>query len=154
MLETTVLEVELDADVQNVVKKGHVSPVAKTPAPEHAPTSSTRIHAGVAWSFLGINLVMFAILLATFASDRETIFMIAICGFYFAMYLGTPYVMMRVKGDRLQDRSTWTAFLDRPFQTWTGSISGREAWMQICLVPLAVTITLTGICFIIIAARP
>jgi len=154
MLETTVLEVELDADAQSVVQKGHVSQVAKTPAPESAPTSNTRVHAGVAWSFLGIHLFMFAVLLATFASDRETIFMIAICAFYFAMYLGTPYVMMRVKGDRLQDRSSWAAFLDRPFQTWTGLISGREAWLQICLVPLAVPISLTGICFVIIAARP
>ncbi len=122
--------------------------------PLHDRTNdNTHVHAGVAKSFVAIHTFMFAVLIATFARDGETLFMIAICAFYFAMYVGTPFVMNRAAGRRLDDRSSWSAFLEDPFETFTGSVSGREAWLQICLVPLAVTIALTAICLIIIGAR-
>lgn len=61
--------------------------------------------------------------------------------------------MNRAAGRRLEDRSTWSAFLDDPFETFTGAITGREAWLQICSVPLAVTIALATICLIIVFVR-
>lgn len=127
--------------------------VAKNEAAFESRTESPRIHIGVVKSYVGIHALLFAILFMTFSIDGEASFMVAISAFYLSMYLGTPYVLSLVGNKRFDRSSSWSAFLDAPHDTFTGPISGREAWIQMCLIPLATLIALGAICVIIVIAR-
>lgn len=117
------------------------------------PAQEPLVHPGVAKSYIAIHAVAFAALFLTFSVDGEALFMVAISAFYFLMYVGTPYAMARIGKKRLDTKSSWSKFLEEPHNTFTGPITGREAWIQICLVPLAMTVALVAICAIIVAVR-
>lgn len=126
------------------------TPGAKTKA---APVEEPLVHQGVTKSYIAINAVTFAALFLTFSVDGEATFMVAISAFYFIMYVGTPYVMARVGKKRLDTNSSWSKFLEEPHETFTGPITGRDAWIQICIVPFAIALALAAICVIIVFAR-
>lgn len=118
------------------------------------PVKGREVHAKVAKIYLALHAVLFAVLFTTFSVDSEALFMVAISAFYLIMYIGTPYVLLsRIGGKRFASRSSWSEFLDAPHETFTGKITGRDALIQICLVPAAVTIGLTAICVILIRLR-
>ncbi len=118
---------------------------------EAADQATSFIHTGV-FKTLG---VLFALQLvafyAVFRSDAETVFIILICAFYLAMYLGTPLVMLRAGKIKQVKDPGWSRFLDMPVKINTGIITGREALFQVCIVPAALAITVFGICIILAA---
>ena len=69
-----------------------------------------------------------------------------------AVFLALPIVMYRSASSRL-DRSSQSVerFLVSRVDTWTGLISGREAWLQVILIPagLALAATLIGGVFVL-----
>jgi len=71
----------------------------------------------------------------TFKSSPQTLFMLAICAIYLTMYLAGPLIVMRTAGETLDDGTPLAEFLERPFSTYTGIITGRDTWFQICIIP-------------------
>jgi len=61
------------------------------------------------------------------------------------MYLAGPLIVMRTAGETLDDGTPIAEFLERPFSTYTGIITGRDAWFQICIIPSALFLTAVGI---------
>ena len=114
---------------------------------------NTSMHGGVYKTLAIVNIAILAICWWTFRGDGGAVFMIAISAIYLAAYLGTPFIMNRVAPiDAPIDAprsEPFALFLDKPFETWTGIISGKEALFQVLLIPGAILITLTGISVII-----
>ena len=75
--------------------------------------------------------------------------MVAISGVYLAAYLGSPFVMSRVGRIDPPLESSFQQFLKAPFTTWTGVITGREALLQVVLVPGAILFAVIGMGMII-----
>lgn len=113
---------------------------------------NTTVHDGVFKIFMGLFTAILAIFYLTFSHDAETVFMIGICAFYGLMYFGTPIVLRRASREK-PEKKDWTEFLDEPFSTNTGLISGRTALLQICIVPAALAICVIGICVVISLSR-
>ena len=129
------------------------SPSAPEAKSRAAPAEEPLVHPGVAKSYIAIHAIAFAVLFLTFSVDGEALFMVAISAFYFLMYVGTPYVMARAGKKRLDTKSSWSKFLEAPHDTFTGPITGRDAWIQICLVPACVMSALMLFCVIIVFVR-
>lgn len=71
-------------------------------------------------------------------------FMLAICFVYLLMYLDTPWAMLRSAGQNIGDGKNWTEFLGEEFECFTDNITGREAWLQVCLIPLVLLFGIAG----------
>ena len=131
------------------------------PNPDGARQTSTRISGD--WARLKTNEIhprvfklmtslfigILAAFAAVFASDGETLFMIAICAFYGAMYFGVAPIMLRMKPQEHTQNSDFVSFLSGLVETNTGRISGRAALMQICAVPAALFLCALGMAVII-----
>ncbi|GJL91702.1 hypothetical protein [Hyphococcus sp.] len=114
-----------------------------------APIANTALHGGVLKTLAGLNAYILIAFWFALRSDREALFMVAISAFYLLAYLGTPYLMGRVGGKGLDQSKPLSQFLAEPFETWTGTITGREAMLQVLTVPAAIAIAVTGMCLII-----
>jgi len=127
------------------------------PAREHL-SPGREIHGGV---FVLMTMAYTAILLAfwlAFSADLDTVFAIGVCAVYLAMYLGTPWALVRTgrrhagkSGERVR---SWGEFLEDGLTTFNGWCSGRTALIQILLVPVAAAIASSAIAFIIVLSRP
>lgn len=105
----------------------------------HANEPETELHIAVFGIVAGCYLSMLGIFWWVFSGSSKTIFMIVVCAVYFAIYFGTPYMMSRLSqlSHHPKTHNTrWTAFLRKPFATNTGLITGKEATIQICLIPI------------------
>ncbi|WDI31265.1 hypothetical protein PUV54_15040 [Hyphococcus flavus] len=148
-METAVFEAELERTV-----KADKKPELTLVETGVEPKTNASLHAGVFRVFALINAAILAVFWLTFRNDREALFMVAISAVYLGVYLGTPYMLSRVGGriDPVQ-KKPFAQFLAQPFETWTGVISGREALLQITLVPAAILIAVTGMGVIIGVSR-
>ncbi len=95
----------------------------------------------------------------TFMAQSEAAFMVAISTVYLVMYAGTPVVLARLGSGLLRARHGGQAapaladFLRGRMETWTGSISGAAALVQVTLIPLGLAFATMGICVAVILAR-
>ncbi|PQA86824.1 hypothetical protein [Hyphococcus luteus] len=146
VMETQILEAEIESAL-----KERAAPALTLVKIEQANTS---LHGGVFKALALIYAALLAVFWLTFAGDKEALFMVAISAVYLAAYMGTPFMLSRVGGrvDPVQEKS-FAAFLKEPFETWTGVVSGREAMLQILLVPSAVLIAGAGMGLIIAMSR-
>ncbi|WP_425408582.1 hypothetical protein [Hyphococcus sp.] len=145
-IETAVFEAEIiSALVERETPDLTLVEAAKT-----EPRTNTSLHGGAFKALALINAAILGVFGLTFLHDGEALFMVAISAVYLAAYLGTPYVLSKVGGriDSAQEKP-FEQFLGEPFETWTGVISGREALLQIMLVPAAILIAVTGMGVII-----
>jgi hypothetical protein len=81
-------------------------------------------------------------LLATFAvtmaHSREAVFALAICAVFLTMYLSVPRIFLGVE-PKQGERPSFDAFLTRGLETYTGHCSGKEALVQMLIVPVLLT---------------
>jgi hypothetical protein len=81
-------------------------------------------------------------LLATFAitmaHSRDALFAIAICAIFLTMYLSVPRIFLSVE-PKQGERPSLDAFLTRGLETYTGHCSGKEALVQMLIVPVLLT---------------
>ena len=108
---------------------------------ERASTKlNKRLHGAVyktlGWTFFGIMSVW----TITFWNSPAVLFNLGICFIYLAMYLGGPILFARAKGEGISDDMPLRKFLREPFDTYTGIVTGRQAWVQICLIPVALLV--------------
>jgi hypothetical protein len=89
-------------------------------------------------------------LFLVFSGSADTVFMIGVCGVYLSVYLSVPAILLRIEGRaRPQEHPDFADFLEHGLITWTGHVSGRDALLQILLIPAAVTVAILGIGFAI-----
>ena len=114
---------------------------------------NTRIHAWV-WRSLGFCFFgILGVFIFAFRASPPTLFMLAVCVIYLLMYLGGPLIALKTSGEQLDDGTSLREFLARPFDSYTGIITGAQAWLQICMVPVALFITSIGMAIVISFAQ-
>jgi len=84
-----------------------------------------------------------------FFGQGDVLFNLGVCAVYLAMYLGVPWVFLKVEPKSGQPRPDFADFLERGLATWTGHVTGREALAQILTIPVAVAFAALGIGIII-----
>ncbi len=148
------LDLDPHEDLEEAVNDNLANQVKPTPLSSayHGAEVNTAVHDGVFGIFIGLFAAILAVFYLTFSQSGESVFMIAICAFYGAMYFGAPALFRRISKEKRR-RKDWSSFLSEPLSTNTGMISGRAALLQICLVPAALTICVTGICIIVALVR-
>ncbi len=96
----------------------------------------------------GLRKRVLATFAVTMAHSREALFAIAICAVFLAMYLGVPRIFLGVE-PKVAKCPSFDAFLYKGLETYTGHCSGKDALLQMLLVP--VLLTLCGFAMGIIA---
>jgi hypothetical protein len=100
-------------------------------------------------TFIACWTALIAVFWFTFAESPNAAFMVAISTAFGIMFFGVPIVM-----NRLGYRQPWSGpgladFLRGKVQTLTGSVNGFDAFVQITVVPVCLTIGAVMISFII-----
>jgi hypothetical protein len=91
-------------------------------------------------AFAGLLGVFFAF----FARSPEALFAITICAFFVATFFTVPRLFLAVEADPSR-RPTLDAFLAKGLDTLTGRSSGRDALVQMLIVPVFLTLGLLAI---------
>ncbi len=141
-IEPAVFQAELDS-----LREENTRP--KLTVVENVSINNTSLPGSLFKLFAAVNAAILGVFWMIFSGDKGALFMVTISGVYLAAYLGTPYVMTRIGHIDAPNNSSFTSFLNEPFETWTGLISGRDAALQVLLIPTAILITVTGIALII-----
>lgn len=92
----------------------------------------------------------------TFGNQREGAFMVAISSFYFLIFFGIPILMTRTGrkiSPALPNRQSFSEFLRSEVGTANGVLTGREALLQITLIPIGLAFCISGIAFAVVSAR-
>jgi len=94
-----------------------------------------------------------AVFWVTFAMSANALFQVAIGTVYAIVFFGVPFLMSRIAG--VPGTATYSLgdFLDGRLDTFNGPIGGRDAVLQVIMVPSALTVGGIAIGFIIHAAR-
>lgn len=85
-------------------------------------------------------------------TSSEALFVIGISAVFLLVYLTLPGFMALVGHAEMQ-RTSLRAFLDRPMELWTGEVPGREAALQVVLLPVALAVGMTAIGVVILVTR-
>ena len=91
-----------------------------------------------------------------FGTELSSQFMVAISTVYMLMFFGTPLLIVRISQKAAwhrKHRETFATFLSKPFDTCTGALTGREALLQMALVPAGLIFGIAGIGYAVHAAR-
>jgi|GEM_PF-1678814 len=143
-LETAVFETELLA--AQTERAARPMPLVEEPS---ISEKQEGLHGGVFKTLALVNIATLGTFWLTFLGDAEALFMVAISSVYLAAYLGTPLVMNKVGEIDASQTKPFHEFLAEPFETWTGIITGREAMLQVLMVPVAILVTAVGMGVII-----
>jgi hypothetical protein len=89
-------------------------------------------------------ITAFVALLTTFAvtltGSRESLFAIAICAVFLFMFFAVPTLFLRTEPGR-GPQPDLDSFMDKGMMTYTGPVSGRDALIQMLIVPVLLTAT-------------
>lgn len=133
-------------DDQPDVAKPDINPA---PALEIHPRIYSYVFGAYAWMLFSLWMAL--------RSDGGAVFMIAISSFFLAMYAGVPYLLSalgrRYSGANAPKRNDFGTFLDKDISTFTGTITGREALIQITIIPILLALGMSAIALIISHAR-
>ena len=140
------------------VPRGRRSP---RPAPLAPPARYNEaplwdMHPGASGLWLGCWGVLLAIFVATFAGFAYPMYMLAIVACCALSFFSLPILMERQsvkQGWSRKVRQSFGEFLDGSFQTATGPMPGKEAVLQMILVPGALAFGAALIGLIIASAR-
>lgn len=109
--------------------------------------ASVHIAALACWiAFLGLFWITFA-----FSANAE--FMVVISTVYAVVFFSVPAIMARMAPKRSRKNPNLLTFLSGQFDTLYGRISGWDAFVQVTIVPAALTLGGIGIAMAIHAAR-
>ncbi len=97
---------------------------------------------------VGAFVWMFAVAGLAFHAQTEAAFAVTVSIVYTIIYFTTPYLAYRVArahGFNLA-RMPFSVFMRGEMETNTGRLRGWEAAVQICSIPFALALAMTGIC--------
>ncbi|HEY7809573.1 MAG TPA: hypothetical protein VIA98_04250 [Allosphingosinicella sp.] len=112
------------------------APFVPTPAMADVATGVGRLVAG---SYGALILVFFAL----FARSPLAAFSITICGFFVAMYFAVPRIFLTIEAAPGR-RPSFDRFMRTGLDTLTGRTGGRDALIQMLIVPVLVTLGLAA----------
>ena len=105
-----------------------------TPA---APDIAAGVGGLIAGSYAALLLVFFAF----FAGSFTALFVITICAGFVAVYFTIPYIFFSIEPDETR-RPSLSTFVRKGMETLTGHSSGRDALVQMMVVPVLLTLGL------------
>lgn len=116
--------------------EAEAAPFGATPAMADVPT-------GVARLIVGPYAVLIGVFFALFANSELAAFSIAICAFFVAMYFGVACIFLAVEAAP-GHRPSFARFMRTGIDTMTGRSTGRNALIQMLIVPVLVTMGLAA----------
>ena len=105
-----------------------------------APDVPAAIGGLIAASYAGLIAVFFAF----FARSPLALFSIVVCAGFVAVYFAIPRIFLAVEADPAR-RPTLGRFMRTGIDTATGRIGGKDALIQMIIVPVLVTLGLAAI---------
>jgi len=117
-----------------------------------APARNRSLHPAVLLVGAGAYAWILGVLAVVLGASAEALFVIAISALFLLIYLALPGVMA-VLGHAESSRTSLRGFLNRPMELWTGRVPGREAALQVVLLPIALAVGMTAIGIAIAFAR-
>ena len=112
------------------------TPFTATPAIADVASGVARL---VVASYAALILVFFAL----FATSALAAFSIVVCAFYVAMFFGVPRIFLAVEAAPGR-RPSFDRFMRVGMDTLTGRTGGRDALIQMLIVPVLVTLGLAA----------
>lgn len=125
--------------------------MSKTGGRMPRPDGSAGLHMAVYGVMVASFLIMMLAYFIMFWTVPEAVFMVTISAGFLCIYVCLPMVMLRFEFSKQQSLG---AFIQQPFMISTGRISGGDAWLQICLIPLMLALAAIGLCLVIFILRP
>jgi hypothetical protein len=105
-----------------------------------APDLPAAVGGFIAASYAGLMAVFFAF----FARSPLALFSIVICSGFVAIYFSVPRILLAIEADPAR-RPTLARFLRTGIDTATGRTGGKDALIQMMIVPVLVTLGLAAI---------
>jgi hypothetical protein len=132
-------------------RKANPADLAGDALPFQSAPSTPDIPSAVGKMIVGSYIALVGTFAVTMTGSRLSIFCMAISFFYLLMYLGVPAILLKMEPKHGQ-RPSLDQFIQTGMQTYTGYITGKDALLQILLVPVLLTFTalVMGIAAIII----
>src|SRR5687768_8430864 len=118
----------LDIEAHSEQRVEAAPPLSPTPA---APDVPAAVGGFVAASYAALLLVFFAF----FAGSPLALFSITICAFFVGIYFAVPRIFFAVEADPSR-RPTLSQFWHEGMDTLTGRSSGKDAMIQMMIVPV------------------
>ncbi len=111
------------------------------------------MHLGVYTALLGCWAAFLSLFWMTFTGNSQTVFLMAFTLAFTIVAFGLPVVMNRTGKYLPGTQGTLGDFLKSRVATIDGSVTGKEALIQVILVPACLTVGGVAIGFIITASR-
>jgi hypothetical protein len=86
---------------------------------------------------------LLGVFFALFAGSPLALFSIAVCAFFVAMYFAVPRIFFAIEADPAR-RPTLSQFIHGGLQTLTGRTGGKDALVQMLIVPVLLTFGLAA----------
>ena len=109
------------------------------------------IHPMVFVSFFACLVVMMASYFVLFWGQAEAIFAVTIATGFMVVYARMPMLMLRFE---MKGGPVFGAFLNQKLPTWSGMVTGRDVWIQVCPVPSMLALCTNALCLVIFMVRP
>jgi hypothetical protein len=123
---------------QDRLAKGEASP-AVSPA-----AAAPDVPAAVGRLIVAPYVALLGVFFAFFSGSPLAFFSIAVCAVFVAMYFAVPRIFLAVEADPAR-RPSLSQFMHSGLQTLTGRTGGRDALIQMLIVPVLVTFGLMTI---------
>ena len=108
-----------------------------TPLPSPAPAVPD-VAAGVGGLIIGAYAALIGVFFALFAGSLASIFALVIALGFVVMFFSVPAIFLKVEGDQSR-RPSMGDFMYDGIQTLTGHSSGKDALVQMLIVPVLLT---------------
>jgi hypothetical protein len=144
-LETAVL---LEDVVVATDAEGQAEPISPSSAPWDRQRPSPGVHPTVFKILFGLFATMMSAYLITFWGSGYARFMVVISWGYVLIYCAVPFVLLKQQAQPERCAESFAEFLRRPFETNTGTITGLDATIQICVIPAAATVCSICLCVV------
>ena len=132
-IDAFVPSVPLHADTRQA--PADAAPAMPTPA---VPDVAAGVGGLIVAAYLGLILTFFAF----FAGSLESIFAISIAIGFVGVFFAVPRVFFSVEPDSGRRRPAMHEFMHRGMDTLTGHSSGRDALVQMLIVPVLLTFSI------------
>ena len=109
------------------------------PSPAFSPAAAAPdVPAAVGRLIIAPYAALLGVFFAFFAGSPLAFFSIAVCAIFVAMYFAVPRIFFAVEADPSR-RPSLSQFMHGGIQTLTGHTTGRDALIQMLIVPALVT---------------
>ncbi len=108
-------------------------------APFRSAPAVPDIPATVGRLLVAAYIILLTVFAVAFAHSKNSLFALAICAVFLTMYLSVPRIFLGVE-PKQGKRPDFDTFLYTGLETYTGHCSGKDAMVQILIVPVLLTL--------------